>query len=143
MRIYDDIDLEVVDLVNGYARTEDASHDDEAMRVGIVDLDAVHAEVLRQQRVRVALYHVLQACATHCTHVPHITLCGTLPHTAHMCHTSILCGTLSHTANVCHTVRHSTTYCTHVPHCVTLNHTPNTCATLCDTQPHTKHMRYT
>ena len=45
--------------MNGEAWTEDTSHDDEEMCVGIVDLDAIHAEVLRQQRPRVTLNDVL------------------------------------------------------------------------------------
>ena len=51
--------LEIILLVDGDSRAEDVAHDDK-VRLGVVYRNAVHSEELRQQRLGMVLYNVLQ-----------------------------------------------------------------------------------
>ena len=51
--------LEVILPVNENSWTENVAHDNE-IRVGIIDGNAIHAEVLRETSVTILLYYVLK-----------------------------------------------------------------------------------
>ena len=53
------MNLEVIFVVNRKPSAEDVAHDDD-VRFRVVDCDAIHSQILRQQRVRMPLHDVLR-----------------------------------------------------------------------------------